>query len=79
MPKCFSVASLALLLLATIGVSPVQADIPTNSSVIHIEGNGWGHGVGMSQYGAYGRALPTEQGGGAQTAEIREGPGEEGE
>ena len=24
---------------------------------ITIEGNGWGHGVGMSQYGAYGRAL----------------------
>ena len=25
--------------------------------MITIEGNGWGHGVGMSQYGAYGRAL----------------------
>ena len=26
-------------------------------TVITIDGKGWGHGVGMSQYGAYGRAL----------------------
>ncbi|MEC7844254.1 MAG: SpoIID/LytB domain-containing protein, partial [Actinomycetota bacterium] len=37
-------------------------------NTITIEGQGWGHGVGMSQYGAYGRALPIEQGGGGLTA-----------
>ena len=67
--RFFGVPFFALVLLLTIGISPAQADIPTNSSVIHIEGNGWGHGIGMSQYGAYGRALPIGQGGGAQTAE----------
>ena len=38
------------------------------TNTITIEGGGWGHGVGMSQYGAYGRALPVNQGGGGQTA-----------
>ena len=39
-----------------------------NDTIITIEGSGWGHGVGMSQYGAYGRALSVENGGGGQTA-----------
>jgi SpoIID/LytB domain protein len=30
---------------------------PAAGSTFHIDGGGWGHGVGMSQYGAYGRAL----------------------
>ncbi|HJM37735.1 MAG TPA: SpoIID/LytB domain-containing protein, partial [Acidimicrobiales bacterium] len=51
----------SLLLSAT----PVIAD---DQDDITIEGGGWGHGVGMSQYGAYGRALPVEQGGGGLSA-----------
>src|ERR671926_1967744 len=41
--------ALALLLAAT-AAAPARADYV-------IEGRGWGHGVGMSQYGAYGYAL----------------------
>jgi len=36
---------------------PVAAFADDTEPVIRIEGGGWGHGVGMSQYGAYGRAL----------------------
>ncbi|MDG1844894.1 MAG: SpoIID/LytB domain-containing protein, partial [Acidimicrobiales bacterium] len=66
--RSIGIISIALFAMLHLGSIPANADIPTNSSVIHIEGNGWGHGVGMSQYGAYGRALTTEEGGGAQTA-----------
>ena len=44
--------------------SPAGAD---GETVITVEGQGFGHGVGMSQYGAYGRALPVSEGGGGQT------------
>ena len=60
---------MVIVTLLGIIATPVQADIPANSSVISIEGHGWGHGVGMSQYGAYSRALSVEEGGGGQTAE----------
>ena len=40
------------------------AALAEDETIITIEGSGWGHGVGMSQYGAYGRALPIEDGGG---------------
>ena len=69
LPRRVGVPLLALVTLLGISATPVQADIPTNSSVISIEGHGWGHGVGMSQYGAYSRALSVEEGGGGQTAE----------
>ena len=45
--------------------SPAGAD---GETVITVEGQGFGHGVGMSQYGAYGRALPVSEGGGGQTS-----------
>ena len=67
--RCVGVPILAVVTLLGITATPVQADIPSNSSVISIEGHGWGHGVGMSQYGAYSRALSVEEGGGGQTAE----------
>ena len=67
--RCVGVPILAVVTLLGITASPVQADIPSNSSVISIEGHGWGHGVGMSQYGAYSRALSVEEGGGGQSAE----------
>jgi|GEM_PF-1219939 len=56
---------ISILSLLTMGIIPAHAD---NELIITIEGQGWGHGVGMSQYGAYGRALPTELGGGDQTS-----------
>ncbi len=34
-----------------------SANAYPNEESITFEGAGWGHGVGMSQYGAYGRAL----------------------
>lgn len=40
----------------TAGLLPAQAQTNDADSVITITGRGWGHGVGMSQYGAYGRA-----------------------
>jgi SpoIID/LytB domain protein len=58
----FTWLTLASLLISSL---PVHAD---SNDTITIEGGGWGHGVGMSQYGAYGRALPVEQGGGGQSA-----------
>ena len=69
LPQRVGVSLLVVVTLLGISATPVLADIPTNSSVISIEGHGWGHGVGMSQYGAYSRALSVEEGGGGQTAE----------
>jgi len=41
-----------------LGLMPfATADASTDDPTISFEGAGWGHGVGMSQYGAYGRAL----------------------
>jgi stage II sporulation protein D len=49
MPKL--ALSLAAALLAA------AAAAPTASAAVTIDGRGWGHGIGMSQYGAYGYAL----------------------
>ena len=51
------VASLAVL--AGSIVQPVNAATTPNSvpESFAISGSGWGHGLGMSQYGAYGMAL----------------------
>ena len=43
------------VLLSPICASVTSADESEPS--VTFEGGGWGHGVGMSQYGAYGRAL----------------------
>lgn len=44
---------LVIALLGTLVVpAPARAD-----RMVTITGGGWGHGIGMSQYGAYGRAL----------------------
>ena len=48
---CFIIA----VLLSPLCISATSADEPEHS--VTFEGGGWGHGVGMSQYGAYGRAL----------------------
>src|SRR2546421_691195 len=54
--------SLVLALILVLGIVPgaaparVQQVAPTGSATFVITGHGWGHGVGMSQYGAYGYA-----------------------
>ena len=35
----------------------IRFDIATNGDTAVVDGRGWGHGVGMSQYGALGKAL----------------------
>ena len=32
-------------------------DVHVDSGLVHIDGRGWGHGIGLSQYGALGKAL----------------------
>ncbi|HVF32638.1 MAG TPA: SpoIID/LytB domain-containing protein [Acidimicrobiales bacterium] len=32
-------------------------DVQVDSGLVHIDGRGWGHGIGLSQYGALGKAL----------------------
>lgn len=47
-----------LIAVAMLTVLPaVSAQAAENDGTIDINGAGWGHGVGMSQYGSYGRAL----------------------
>jgi stage II sporulation protein D len=45
-----AIATAVLATLAALGAAPARADLV-------LEGHGWGHGVGLSQYGAYGYAL----------------------
>lgn len=55
-----SVHPLARTILATLValvLTAVLAAVAGARTVFVIEGRGWGHGVGMSQYGAYGLAL----------------------
>lgn len=48
---------LVLSLLSSVAVaSPAQVAAQDGEATILFEGGGWGHGVGMSQYGALGRA-----------------------
>ncbi len=46
----------AFSLMATVAWFPVPASAVEDGQIV-IEGSGWGHGIGMSQYGAYGQAL----------------------
>jgi stage II sporulation protein D len=53
-----SLAVLAIALTATVAsASGRQAPASYGEAVFLVSGRGWGHGVGMSQYGAYGQAL----------------------
>lgn len=51
----------ATLVVLILGVTPAagqQTPAPAyGEAVLVVSGRGWGHGVGMSQYGAYGQAL----------------------
>jgi peptidoglycan hydrolase-like amidase len=44
-----------LAVMIALGNSPAAAD--DHEPTIRFYGGGWGHGIGMSQYGAYGRAV----------------------
>jgi peptidoglycan hydrolase-like amidase len=50
-------AVLTAVILVAGGVSAQEARA---GRIVRITGGGWGHGLGMSQYGAYGRALDGE-------------------
>ncbi|HET7482308.1 MAG TPA: SpoIID/LytB domain-containing protein, partial [Actinomycetota bacterium] len=47
----------ALVAACTLAFGIVSADAASARTTVIIDGGGWGHGIGMSQYGAYGRAL----------------------
>jgi len=49
--RLFTCALVTALIGALLFVTPAAAE-----EMVHITGGGWGHGIGMSQYGAYGRA-----------------------
>ncbi|MBV8690203.1 MAG: SpoIID/LytB domain-containing protein [Actinobacteria bacterium] len=52
----WSAAGLAVLSLALTALVSTAPPAAAGPSVFHIEGGGFGHGVGMSQYGAHGMA-----------------------
>ncbi len=49
-------AALVALLLLSLGVAAATSAPKTPASVFVLAGGGWGHGVGMSQWGAFGQA-----------------------
>ena len=53
-----TVALVSILLLGSGSAAPAHVSAPaaTGSATFVVTGHGWGHGVGMSQYGAYGYA-----------------------
>jgi SpoIID/LytB domain protein len=53
------VSTLAAALLAALGLSGPSAPhaAPPSGATFFVSGHGWGHGVGLAQYGAYGYAL----------------------
>ena len=53
------VSTFAAALLAALGLSGPSAThaAPPSGATFFVSGHGWGHGVGLAQYGAYGYAL----------------------
>lgn len=53
------IAALAVGAAAALAAAPAAGQEPAEpqATVFTFQGRGWGHGVGMSQYGAYGQAL----------------------
>src|SRR5215468_12393898 len=52
-----SLAVAVLMTLLTAGAASARQSAPAGSGPLFVfTGHGWGHGVGMSQYGAYGYA-----------------------
>ncbi len=51
-----SVVLLAVLATTAAAQAPAPADSTVGEAVFAVSGRGWGHGVGLSQWGAYGQA-----------------------
>ena len=57
MRRTLALVSLLLLVAAVAAHARTSAQpVPTGSATFVVTGHGWGHGVGLSQYGAYGYA-----------------------
>src|SRR6266508_3165141 len=49
-------ASVLLLVAGSAGAARTAEPVPVGTATFVVTGHGWGHGVGLSQYGAYGYA-----------------------
>src|SRR5262249_18517879 len=56
MRRTVAIASILLLGAIPAGHARAQANAAAGAATFVVAGHGWGHGVGMSQYGAYGYA-----------------------
>jgi SpoIID/LytB domain protein len=56
MHRTLVLASIVLLLGAPAATARVDEPVPAGAATFVVTGHGWGHGVGLSQYGAYGYA-----------------------
>lgn len=56
MRRTLLTASVLVLVAASAASARVAQPAPTGAATFIVTGHGWGHGVGMSQYGAYGFA-----------------------
>src|SRR5437763_5215710 len=56
MRRTLAIASVLLLGTGPAAPARVQQTATTGTATFVVTGHGWGHGVGMSQYGAYGYA-----------------------
>src|SRR5215831_1394127 len=56
MRRTVAIASILLLGAIPAGHARAQANAAAGAATFIVTGHGWGHGVGMSQYGAYGYA-----------------------
>src|SRR5689334_7931058 len=56
MRRTVAIASILLLGFCPAAHARLDAQAPPGAATFIVTGHGWGHGVGMSQYGAYGYA-----------------------
>jgi SpoIID/LytB domain protein len=56
MRRTLLTASLLLLVAGSAASARLSAPVPAGTATFVVTGHGWGHGVGLSQYGAYGYA-----------------------
>src|SRR2546423_6465495 len=52
-----TLAATILVALGLAGSAPVGLATQPSSPTVFVAGHGWGHGIGLAQYGAYGYAL----------------------
>jgi stage II sporulation protein D len=56
MRRSFALVSLLVLVAGSAASADARRSAPSGGATFVVTGHGWGHGVGMSQYGAYGYA-----------------------